>query len=120
MSESGGGIERRYDKGERRFKHVGKTSEPEFEYPSDNPKRVIGKSPNNVGEADRDRLLSAAIQTGNGDRELATPKKVYAVYRGAIYEAQTSDGGTTYHAYPYQGHLPPSLIGQLRAMADEE
>jgi hypothetical protein len=70
MSGSGGVVERRYDKGERRYKHVGKTSQPEFHHPEDNPKRVVGKCPNNIPDADRDTLLAAAISPGNGDRDL--------------------------------------------------
>jgi len=33
---------------------------------------------------------------------LVPPKKLYVVHEGAIYEAQTSDRGRTYHGYPYK------------------
>ena len=39
------------------------------------------------------------------------------MYEGAIYEAQTSDGGVSYHGYPYRGKLAGRTIEALRAVA---
>ncbi len=104
---------RRYDKGERRFKHVGAVGQPEFRRVGENPKHVIGICPGNIPDTERERLLNAALAVPNGERELAAPRRLYAVYQGAIYEAQTSDGGRSYHAYPFRGKLSARIIAEL-------
>lgn len=111
---------RLYDKGERRKKHVAPGDEPQLVFDSDNPRKVVGKCPSTISDADRDALLQRAVPLPNGDRELGPPKKIYAVYRGAIYEAQTSDHGRTYHAYPYKGKLGDRILNLLQAMADTD
>lgn len=108
---------RRYDKGERRHKHVGREPYAVIEFETDNPRRFIGKCPNTLSAADHLRLVNEAIPGSNGDRELSFSKKLYAVHQGAIYEAQTSDQGTSYHGYPYRGKLLRRLIEELRATA---
>jgi hypothetical protein len=108
---------RLYDKGERRHKHVGKGPNPTIEFDTNNPKKWVGKCPSTLSQVDRDRLLNEAVAAPNGDRELDIPKKVYTVHEGAIYEAQTSDQGHSYHGYPYRGKLSGAIVGQLRAMA---
>jgi hypothetical protein len=110
-------VERRYDKGERRFKHVGSGEKPEFEK---GPRGVVGKCPATIPAEERDRLLNMAVPLSNGDRDLTSPKKIYAVYQGAVYEAQTSDYGRTYHAYPFRGKLSSAIIALLAKMADDE
>jgi hypothetical protein len=109
-----------YDKGERRFKHVGRGSEPYIEYDERQPRKWIGKCPNDIPDAKKAELLNKAIPAPNGDREAEYAKRLYAVYRGAIYEAQTSDGGASYHAYPYRGKLSKPLVEALEAMAIAE
>lgn len=108
---------RRYDKGERRFKHVGSGNEPIIEFSKDNPRLWIGKCPATLQAKDHVRLVNEAIAGNNGDREISFPKKIYAVHEGAIYEAQTTDRGFSYHGYPYRGRLARSLIEALRAVA---
>jgi hypothetical protein len=108
---------RKYDKGERRFKHVGKSGEPEVVLQPGEPKRWVGKCPNTLTAADHARLLNEAIATNNGDRELNCPKSVYVVNDGAIYKADTTDRGKSYHGYPYRGKLPKQLVEQLREQA---
>ena len=110
---------RRFDKGERRLKHVGLTVAAEIVFEAGNPRRPIGKGPNAVDPAKRQELLDSAIPGPNGDRILDVAKSLYAVYDGVIYEAQTSDAGVTYHAYPYHGPLNGRLIRALRPMAVE-
>ena len=44
-------------------------------------------------------------------------KKLYVVHEGAVYEAQTSDGGRSYHAYPDKGKLSRSLLEALETIA---
>ena len=50
-------------------------------------------------------------------RDLPVPKRLYVVHNGAIYEAQTSDHGRSYHGYPYKGKLSPSILRKLAEMA---
>ena len=108
---------RRYDKRERRYKHVGKGPLPEIRFVSGNPRMWVGKCPSTMTPEDRLRLLNEAIPGHNGDRELDFPKKVYAVHGGAICEGQTTDRGRSYHGYPYRGRLPQRLLAALRAVA---
>jgi len=42
------------------------------------------------------------------------------VYQGAIYEAQTSDGGASYHGYPYKGKLSTSILTALETIARDQ
>lgn len=111
---------RRYDKGERRFKHVGKGPEPVIEFDDSQPKKWVGKCPNTLSGEDRTNLLKEAIAAPNGDRDLAVPKKLYVVHEGAIYEAQTSDHGRTYHGYPYKGKLSGTILKALADMAERK
>lgn len=108
---------RRYDKGERRYKHVGQTAEPEIEFISGNPRMWVGKCPNTLSHDDHVRLVNEAIAGRNGDREVSFHKKLYTVHHGAIYEAQTTDQGKSYHGYPYRGKLAQRLINALRDIA---
>ena len=120
MSSFGQMIGRKYEKGERRYKHVGTSSEPYFQFNKWSPKESVGKCPNTLSAADREQLLSEAIPGTNGDRDLRPPKKLYVVDKGAIYEAQTSDHGQSYHGYPYRGKLSLKLLSQLRLMAGQK
>ncbi|WP_311273708.1 MULTISPECIES: hypothetical protein [unclassified Rhizobium] len=113
-------VARSYDKGERRFKHVGNQPYPEIVFERDNPRRAIGKCPNNLSDDDRHNLVNEAIEGDNGDAELPYPKCVYNVHEGAIYEAQTSDRGKHYHGYPYRGHLSSDLVAELRELATQK
>ncbi len=69
----------RYDKGERRFKHVGKGAHPVFEFHDSEPKTWVGKCPSTLSERDRTKLLNEAIGAPNCDRHLPVPKKLYVV-----------------------------------------
>ncbi len=102
-----------YDKGERRLKHVAHTPFAEIVFESQNPKRAIGKCPNNIPQAKREELLKDAVTGPEGDRNLDAPKNLYAVHEGVIYEAQTSDAAMSYHAYPYHGPLNGRLLKVL-------
>lgn len=108
---------RRYDKGERRFKHVGRDHEATVEFVDGNPKMAVGKCPNNLSVEECETILKDAVGGSNGDRALDFPKKLYAVHRGVIYEAQTTDWGKSYHGYPYHGRLTRKLLESLRQIA---
>jgi hypothetical protein len=110
-------IERRYDKGERRFKHVGRGPAPYIEFDERQPRKWVGTYPDTVPDIKKKELLNKAIAAPNGDRDVDYVKQLYVVHEGAIYEAQTSDAGRSYHAYPYKGKLSRSLLQELEAMA---
>jgi hypothetical protein len=108
---------RRYDKGDRRYKHVGTKPYAEIEFVYDNPKMAIGKCPSNLTSEDCEMMLRGAVSGPNGDRDIDFPKKLYAVHEGVVYEAQTTTAGLSYHGYPFRGRLSRKLILELREMA---
>lgn len=64
--------------------------------------------------------MNEAIAGSNGDRDIDFIKKLYLVHEGAIYEAQSTDRGKSYHGYPYRGKLARSLLGVLRETAAQK
>jgi hypothetical protein len=108
---------RKYDKGEKRFKHEGRGSDPEIKFFKDQPSRFVGLCPAGMAADLRLRLLNEAIAAPAGDRDIDYDKYLYVVHEGAIYEARTSDAGTTYHGFPYRGSLGRQVVEQLRTMA---
>jgi hypothetical protein len=111
---------RRYDKGERRFKHVGRKAYAEIEFVQGNPSMAIGKCPNTLTPNDCEAMLEDAIAGPNGDRDIDFPKKLYMVHDGVIYEAQTTTGGQSYHGYPFRGRLSRKLLKELERIAGEK
>ena len=113
-------LSREYEKGADRWKHVGTTDEPEIEYISGIPKYALGKCPRAVPDALKTELLNEAIPAANGDRELDFPKRLHVVHEGAIYRAETTSAGKSYHAFPYAGKLGKALVDKLGTMADRK
>jgi hypothetical protein len=111
--------QRRYDKGRNRWKHVGKDQRPQIAFDNEEPKKWIGKCPNENVMPDelRSRLLNEAIPGHSGDRNVDYIKTLFVVHDGAIYAAQTSDGGVTYHGYPYKGKISDEILDRLEEMA---
>lgn len=108
---------RKYDKGERRTKHVSSSPVAEFRSSGGNPNRLIGKCPAGMSASLLDKLVNEAIPVANAQPNLAFHKKIYVVHEGVVYEAQSSDQGTSYHGYPFSGRLPSAVITELEAMA---
>lgn len=106
----------KYEKGDRRMKHVGTTSEPEIVVDPGQPRRLVGKCPKGL-EKLAAVILRKSIPGPNGERPGGYAKHRYAVHDGTIYEAATSDRGETYHGYPYAGKLPKALVAELRKCA---
>jgi hypothetical protein len=109
----------KYDKGDRRMKHVGTSSEPEIVVDPGQPRKLVGKCPKGL-EKSAAVILRRSIAGSNGDRPGSYFKHRYAVHNGTIYEAATSDKGETYHGYPYGGKLPKALVAELRKCAVRE
>lgn len=108
---------RRYEKGENRRKHVGRSDEPEISFDGRNPKHYVGLCPRGIPDELLAQLLNEAIADGNGDREIDFPKRLHVVHDGALYRAETTDWGKSFHAFPYRGKLGKSLLTALGAMA---
>ncbi|MFA6114191.1 MAG: hypothetical protein WC729_09360 [Sphingomonas sp.] len=111
--------ELKYDKGDRRKKHVGTTSEPVIELDPHQPRKLIGKCPKGL-ERQAAAILKRSLAGPRGDRPGSYAKHRYAVHNGTIYEAATSDRGETYHGYPYHGKLAKALVAELRKYAVED
>jgi hypothetical protein len=111
---------RKYDKGEKRFKHEGTGPDPKIQFLKNQPRRFVGKCPAGMSAQVRTQLLNDAVAGPEGDREIDYPKYLYVVHNGAIYEARTSDAGVSYHGFPYRGKLARQMVNQLRAMAQEK
>lgn len=109
----------RYDKGDRRLKHVGKSDVPEIAVDPRQPRKLIGKCPKGL-EKRAAIILRRSVAGSAGDRLGGYAKHRYAVHNGTIYEAATSDRGETYHGYPYAGKLPRALVECLRRCAVRE
>jgi hypothetical protein len=114
--------QRRYDKGRDRWKHVGKDSRPQITFDNAEPRKWIGKCPNEKAIPDQLKtlLLNEAIPARQGDRNVDYAKTLFVVHDGAIYAAQTSDGGVTYHGYPYKGKIAGDVMARLELMAVEK
>jgi hypothetical protein len=109
-----------YAKGIDRYKHVGKNDKPEILFDTRNPRHYVGMCPRGIPDEMKAKLLEEAIADDNGDRELDFPKRLHVVYDGAIYRAETTDWGKSYHAFPYRGKLGKSLLTALGKIADEK
>lgn len=112
--------QRKYDKGEKRFKHEGRRSDPEIQFSRSSPKVWVGLCPANMPVQLREKLLNEAIPGPPGDREIDYPKFLYVVHDGAIYEGRTSDAGVSYHGFPYRGKLSKKILESLRLKAKEK
>lgn len=111
---------RKYEKGADRKKHVGTSNVPIIEHVNGVPKHAVGKCPRAVPEVLKAELLNEAIPAANGDRELDFPKRLHVVHEGAIYRAETTSAGKSYHAFPYAGKMGKMLVIELAKMADRK
>lgn len=107
----------RYDKGENRRKHCGSKDIAEVVW-GDGGLRV-GKCPKTMTIQTAERLIQCGIKEYRPtlpDR----PCAIWNVYEGVIYTSRTSDGGTTWHGFPFEGDVPLKIKKALRARAIEE
>ncbi len=117
MAGSSPSQRRKYEKGERRFKHVGTQARPTFRRERFRPRHWIGLCPNNFSATDLQRLIDEALPAPNGDRDLDFAKRLHIVETGTIYRLETTDRGKSYHGYPYRGKLSRTIVHQLRPLA---
>lgn len=92
----------RYDRGEGRLKHRWGKLVAGFE-PGN--RGAVGKCPCDVTQEEAEAALNAGLplpELAGGDH----PRRIYAVFRGVIYEAVPTVPGVSYHAYPWRGDLP--------------
>lgn len=107
-----------YERGEGRTKHRWNKDEAGFEPSHRGP---VGKCHNSITEEVATELLrQGVVYYAPGTAE---PEHVYAVYRGAIYEATTTTPGSSFHGYPWRGDqergaLPPRIEKALRQLAE--
>lgn len=111
---------RRYDKGERRHKHVGRGAAAEIVFVPGQPKMWIGRCPRTLTSDDNERLINEALSDEDDDRETTFPSRLYAVHDGVIYEGRTTDRGHSYHGFPYHGKLGKRMIARLKALAVQQ
>lgn len=113
-------VARAYEKGSERYKHVGDKDVPEIVHVPGAPKHALGKCPKAVPDDVRTTLLNEAIPLPVGDEEVPLKQRLHVVHEGAIYRAETTSAGVSFHAYPYAGKLGKGLIAELRGMADRK
>ena len=111
-----------YEKGEYRWKHHWHNSFAGF-VPGHKGKGATGKCPSDVTAPEAAAVLSRAIALNTGSHEW--PERLYAVYRGVIYEAVPTRPGESYHAYPWQQlqgrpPLPKCILKHLEQQAIDE
>lgn len=92
----------RYERGEGRHKHRWANDYAGFQPGSKGP---VGKCPNSIDETLAERILNQEIPFFESEDD-AFPTRIYAVYRGVIYEAVPTTPGVSWHGYPWRGDLP--------------
>lgn len=108
----------KYEKGEHRLKHSWSKADAGF---IGSNKGYKGMCPCGVSQDEASEVLNRGIPLN--EYSLEYPRKMYAVFRGVIYEASKNNWGNSYHAYPWRGdlkgrpHLPRVIIKQLEEQA---
>src|SRR5690554_2752228 len=120
MTSSGQNERWVYERGEGRYKHRWKNDYAGFEPGEKGP---IGKCPKSLTEQLATELLNQGVPYFD-DPEDPSPSKIYAIYRGVIYEAAPTMPGVSWHGYPWRGDLkgrrplPSNIIRKLRKLAE--
>jgi hypothetical protein len=65
-------------------------------------------------------LRSGVFEASVYEDAPATPDKIYNVYRGIPYEAVVTQGGKSYHGYPWAGRMSVTMREALRARAVQQ
>lgn len=121
MNETGAATQWRYERGEGRYKHRWNKDYAGF-VPGD--KGAVGKCPKCITEELATEILNQGVPYYD-DPDEQTPTKIYAVYKGVIYEAAPTMPGISWHGYPWRGDLkgrrplPGKIIRKLRQQSEE-
>lgn len=110
--------QRQYEKGEKRYKHVGKAAEATID--EGNPAKVVGKCPNNITDQVKLRVLKGAIAELPAEANEPFPSRMFAVHDGVIYDCRTTTLGKSYHAFPYHREMLRSLRDRLAQTQDAQ
>jgi len=104
----------KYDKGENRRKHVGTAPEAQIAHQYGNE---VGECPRGFSLEAARELLDDAIEEYRS-RQPDVPFRLWSYHDGAVYQARTSDGGTTWHGWPVAArHIPDDILPRLEARA---
>jgi hypothetical protein len=81
---------RHYDKGERRFKHVGRGPDPVIDFDDSQPKKWVGKCPSTLSEVDRRNLLNEAIAAPTATENSPLPRSSTSFTMGRSMRPRTA------------------------------
>jgi hypothetical protein len=85
---------------------------------------IVGKCPNNISNAEAERLLNQGIEWSPPNWEPAYPSRIYVVHNGAVYRAKPTNPGVSYHGFPETGEnlrkLPGSVKKQIMESAQNQ
>lgn len=111
-------MELEYERGEGRYKHRWGKDQAGF-CPS--AKGAIGKCHKSITEETAEELLMSGFHYRENDDD-PSPSKIYAVYKGAIYEAVPTVPGKSWHGYPWRGDLKgrPPLPRRIKRNLEEQ
>ena len=95
----------KYERGDHRRKHCWTRGYADF---IEEHGHLVGKCPSSITDALAERLLNQAVAEPDpfairGAPADSWPKRLYAVYRGVIYEAVPTQPGKSYHFFKQQG-----------------
>jgi hypothetical protein len=110
--------DRKYDKGENRYKHSGKHADARMKYENG---ALVGKCPKGFTKT----VALELVKTGFSEFRNTTNEKPYRIWNyhnGAVYAASSQDGGMTWHGYPshLKDRVPRGILRQLEARACEQ
>lgn len=121
MNKNDTKIQWKYERGEGRHKHRWGNDYAGFEPGNKGP---IGKCPKSITEKVATEILNHGVPYYD-DLEDQYPAKIYAVYKGVIYEAAPTMPGVSWHGYPWRGDLkgrrplPGTVMRKLKKQAEE-
>lgn len=110
----------RYERGEGRHKHRWSNDYAGFKPTEKGP---VGMCPKHITEKVATEILNQGVPYYEDDDDSA-PARIFAVYRGVIYECVPTQPGVSWHGYPWRGDqkkrsLPRRIERRLEQQAEE-
>lgn len=108
-----------YERGVHRVKHCWKHEYADFQEVRG---ALIGKCPSTITDEIAEEILNSGFAfRKHGCQEI---EYIYAVYKGVVYEAAPTEGGKSFHGYPWRGDrglapLPDRILEGLEKAAIE-